>query len=47
MPYLDGLNSQNPRFHQSYVDFDAAQHTNEALQPMWQEVDDPTTFEAP
>jgi hypothetical protein len=46
LPYLDGLSSQNPRFHQSYVDLDA-RHVNEAIKPMWQRVDDPATFEAP
>jgi hypothetical protein len=46
MPYLDGLNSPNPCFHQSYVDLDA-QHVDEAMEPMWQQVDDPGAFEAP
>jgi hypothetical protein len=46
MPYLNGLNSQNPTFHQSYVDLDA-QHVNQAMEPMWQQVDDPAAFKAP
>jgi hypothetical protein len=46
MPYLDGLNSQNPRFHQSYVGLDT-RHAGKAMEPMWQQVDDPAASEAP
>jgi hypothetical protein len=40
------LNSQNPRFHQSSDDLDA-RPANEAMELMWQQVDDPAAFEAP
>jgi hypothetical protein len=46
MPYLDGLNSCNPRFHESHVDLDV-RHVDEAMEPMWQQVDDPCAFEGP
>jgi hypothetical protein len=45
MLYLYGLNSLNPRFHQSRVNLDA-RHDDEAMEPMWQQVDDLGAFEA-
>jgi hypothetical protein len=43
---LEGLNSHNPRFHQSHFDLDA-QLVDEAMEPMWQQLDDLAAFEAP
>lgn len=43
---MDGLNSPNPVFFQSHVDLDAP-NADQAMEPMWQQVDDPGAFEAP
>jgi hypothetical protein len=40
IPYLDGLNTQNPRFYQSFVQLDAPHEDDQAMELIWQQVDD-------
>jgi hypothetical protein len=46
LPILDGIRIQKPTVHQSFVQFDAP-YADEAMEPMWQQNDDPDTFAAP
>jgi hypothetical protein len=45
LPILDGIRIQKPTVHQSFVQLDAP-YTNEAMEPMWQQNNDPDTFAA-
>jgi hypothetical protein len=43
--FLDGICIQKPTAHQSFVQLDAP-YADEAMEPMWQQNDDPDTFAA-
>jgi hypothetical protein len=43
LPILDGITTQKPTFHQSFVQLNAP-HANEAMEPLWQQHDNPDTF---
>jgi hypothetical protein len=45
LPILDGIRIQKPTVHQSFVQLDAP-YANEAMEPMWQQNDDPDTSAA-
>jgi hypothetical protein len=45
LPILDGIRIQKPTVHQSFVQLDAP-YADEAMEPMWQQNDDPDTFAA-
>jgi hypothetical protein len=45
LPILDGITSQKPTFHQSFVQLNAP-HADEAMEPLWQHHNDPDTFDA-
>jgi hypothetical protein len=45
LPSLDGIRIQKPTVHQSFVQLDAL-YADEAMEPMWQQNDDPDTFAA-
>ena len=44
-PILDGITTQKPTFHQSFVQLNAP-HADEAMEPLWQQHDNPDTFDA-
>jgi hypothetical protein len=46
LPILDGITIQKPTVHQFYVQLDAP-YADEAMEPIWQQNDDPDTFDAP
>jgi hypothetical protein len=46
LPILDGISIQKPTVHQSFVLLDAP-FADEAMEPIWQQNDDPDTFGAP
>jgi hypothetical protein len=45
LPILDGIRIQKPTAHQSFVQLDAP-YADEAMEPMWQQNDNPDTFAA-
>jgi hypothetical protein len=45
LPILDGICIQKPTVHQSFVQLDAP-YADEAMEPMWQQNDNPNTFAA-
>jgi hypothetical protein len=45
LPILDGIRIQKPTVHQSFVQLDAP-YADEAMEPMWQQNDNPDTFAA-
>jgi hypothetical protein len=45
LPILDGICIQKPTVHQSFVQLDAP-YANEAMEPMWQQNNNPDTFAA-
>jgi hypothetical protein len=45
LPILDGIHIQKPTVHQSFVQLDAP-CADEAMEPMWQQNNDPDTFAA-
>jgi hypothetical protein len=45
LPILDEISIQKPTFHQSFVQLDVP-HADEAMEPIWQQNDDPDTFDA-
>jgi hypothetical protein len=46
LPILDGITIQKPTVHQSFVQLDAP-YADEAMEPIWQQNNDPDTFDAP
>jgi hypothetical protein len=45
LPILDGIRIQKPTVHQSFVQLDAP-YADEAMEPMWQQNNNPDTFAA-
>jgi hypothetical protein len=45
LPILDGIHIQKPTVHQSFVQLDAP-YADEAMEPLWQQNNDPDTFAA-
>jgi hypothetical protein len=45
LPILDGICIQKPTVHQSFVQLDVP-YADEAMEPMWQQNNDPNTFAA-
>jgi hypothetical protein len=45
LPILDRITTQKPTFHQSFVQLNAP-HADEAMEPVWQQHNNPDTFDA-